>query len=417
MATLPTYPFTIWQKADLFLFAREEEKANIEKLNRLNQELHDLNSEIYHSPYGRPVPYGFIDRFTTSRTNNTTFESEFKAINKQIDFIKEKKALEVIVRDPKKWEAHKLKERIKNNPPNQDHIEILHQQWKNQIIKNKPIKAGTVLYSGQSSIDEMVFNQMANHNGRGQGMWLTQDIDDAVTYAYKTGLGKTGSQIFKFIVEHDFNVVELNPHYHPGLLDANADRQNLPLASHETITYGFNDIITPFVEQGIISPEAIGHLRYDPFKPKEISELWVNKPDPAMLKADDIFILPLNRDEFEKSFPRNSFTKFGENKALQQLSGFSGIGDMEAWTALSFKADKIQKGDYQDLTTLIKECGFSQVTPHIQTVIEHSKQEALIDLLVKHHMQLSQSHTQTQSAPSNQPSNQLEINNTPKPKR
>ena len=136
-----------------------------------------------------------------------------------------------------------------------------------------------------------------------------------------------------------------------------------------------------------------------------------------MLKADDIFILPLNRDEFEKSFPRNSFTKFGENKALQQLSGFSGIGDMEAWTALSFKADKIQKGDYQDLTTLIKECGFSQVTPHIQTVIEHSKQEALIDLLVKHHMQLSQSHTQTQSAPSNQPSNQLEINNTPKPKR
>tara|TARA_R110001583_G_scaffold17575_5_gene70927 strand:- start:1115 stop:2386 length:1272 start_codon:yes stop_codon:yes gene_type:complete len=386
MSTLPKYPYTVGQKMDVALFASKEEKDKIAQLNKLNQKLHDLNRRDYPRPYGVPSPQGFLERVQIAlgtQTGNRSFEQEFESVNKHITHIEQKRELERLKKDPVKYQEHLLAELIKANPPNEKHVTALQKIWVDQIIKETTIKKGTVLYSGQTSRKDMVFNQMSNHNDRGQGMWLTQSIDDAVTYAYKAGAGKKGRQIFAFVVEKDFNVVELDAGYHPGLLDAHADRNNLPLASHETITYGFDEIVDPIAKSGIVSPNVIGHLRYNVNNMNEISELWVKKPDPKLLRASNTFILPLDHSVFQKTFPRNTFSKVGEQKSLEILQSFS-AHNTEAWAALSFKAGKLDLNQTVGLQSLIDECGFTELSDHIKTIIEHSDNEAMITLLHEH---------------------------------
>ncbi len=86
-----------------------------------------------------------------------------------------------------------------------------------------------MIFSGQVSITHIAFDQMHMHDSYGQGMWLTEDIDVALSYAYSKkdvppaakgaeGFYIEGRQLFSFIVKEDISVIEFDSDYHPGWL-------------------------------------------------------------------------------------------------------------------------------------------------------------------------------------------------------
>lgn len=421
MATLPKYPFTRAQKLDVFLFADEAERLNIEKLNKLNQELHELSSDDYHEPYGKPVPQGVMERFEIGTYPSTNkFEDELLSIERQIKYISEKRNLEIIQSDPTLYAEYIRDQYMKKNPANPEHVATLAKIWPSQFIKVTEIKKGTALYSGQTSRSDMVFDQTSNHEATGLGMWLSSSIDDALSYATKEGEHRLGKQLFAFEVKESFKVIELNPAYHPGLRDPNADRQHLDryLSSHSTMAYGFDDIIAPLIQSELATDDVIGHLRFKADDPTHINEIWIKSPNPNLLRATDTFILPRDRAEFEKTLPKFTYSKAGEDKSLQLLKHFS-AGDMEAWSALSFKAKRVEKGDYPNLKSLLRDCGFKALDSHMKSVIKHSGNDVLVELLVGYEAQRMKNNLQNDTqAPKPQPTpSQSNDEITPKNKR
>ena len=382
MEKLPAYPNTIAQKIDVALFAGKNEKANIVILNERNQYLYDLTENKAFRQYGRPIPQGFTDRVTGSLNrltkNHKTFDEELNSLESQIR-IQEAKRKPIAPVNPITSRAD---ERFEKTVEKQ--VLAIQREWLAHCKQQTVINKGTVVYSGQYSNTDIAFDQLSNFEKLNQGMWLTQELDEAMRYATRCdddGTTVHGRQIFCFAVQQDITVLEFDKKHHPAQL--HPDNKET-LAYGQVVTSRFDDVVSPLIHAGKATKQAIGHLRYSDTYPDAISELWVKKPDPKLLQVKDIFTLSLLKKNTHNIYPDMAERNNGTAFALSRLKQFSSINDFEAWLALSHMAKTQPIDETHTLETLAEECGFTQLTNHIKEAIKGSTNERLTKLLNEH---------------------------------